>query len=302
MNLLTDPWIPVLDDKAFRPINLQALLCQEADGDLALSRDDMELACLQLLVSLTQVLFTPADQRTLRVRIKTPLSEAEFQQGIADYRDWFDLEHPDTPFMQTRGVQAAEVTPIQKLFIGLPEGNNQAFFNAEGEIKTVCGGCAAIGIFNQANNCPSFGGGFKGSLRGSAPITTLIDSPKLRRCIWENVLPESELCLYGGMTPDRPVWVEPIRAGQKLYGNQIGLLRGLFWQPARIELLPESGGACDHCGAKVERRYSGFNKEKFRYEFKGLWLPIAPGYLNWLKERRKNVMPPLPLPLRPGLD
>ena len=33
---------------------------------------------------------------------------------------------------------------------------------------------AAITLFNQASNCPSFGGGFKGSLRGGAPITTLV--------------------------------------------------------------------------------------------------------------------------------
>lgn len=235
----------------------------------------MELAALQLLVSLTQVLFPVADQAALRARLKAPLSEAEFALAADLFREWFDLDHPRTPFMQTRGVSAKDVTPIQKLFIGLPEGNNHAFFNSEGEIKAVCGGCAAIALFNQASNCPSFGGGFKGSLRGAAPVTVLIDAPSLRRRIWENVLPLTELrrLLPGGESSevDRPVWVDPIRPGETIVAGSIGLLRGLFWQPARVELLSSEGGYCDHCGGESERLYKGFNKEKFTYQLEGVW-------------------------------
>ncbi|MGR6034459.1 MAG: type I-E CRISPR-associated protein Cse1/CasA [Candidatus Nitrosoglobus sp.] len=293
MNILVDNWIPVLHDKSSRQISLRDLLCQEADWDLALPRDDMELAGLQLLISLTQVLFMPVDQRVLQARIKTPLREAEFEQGIANYQEWFDLDHSAMPFMQTRGVQAAEVTPIQKLFIGLPEGNNHAFFNAEGEINAVCGGCTVIALFNQANNCPSFGGGFKGSLRGSAPITTLIDVPNLRQRIWENVLPRSELPMllpwYQEITHDQPVWVRPIQAGQKLYSYQIGLLRGLFWQPARVELRSGGGGVCDHCGAEVKQCYMGLNKEKFRYELSGVWPhPHSPRLFKLVKGKKEE--------------
>lgn len=163
MNLLTDPWIPVLHNKVFDQISLRELLCQEADWELVLPRDDMELACLQLLISLTQVLFTPVDQQVLRARIKTPLREIEFEQVIANYQEWFDLDHSAMPFMQTRGVQAAEVTPIQKLFIGLPEGNNHALFNAEGEINAICGGCVAIALFNQANNVLALAAALRGA-------------------------------------------------------------------------------------------------------------------------------------------
>ncbi len=65
--------------------------------------------------------------------------------------------------MQTRNVQAKEATPIQKLLIGLPEGNNHAFFNEVGEVKQLGSMVAAIALFNQASNCPSFGGSFKGT-------------------------------------------------------------------------------------------------------------------------------------------
>lgn len=132
MNLLTDAWLPVLEGKQFRQVSLQDVLCMDADWEIVLPRDDMELAALQLLVCLAQVLFPVADQPALRSRLKTPLTEAEYRQAIEPYRAWFDLDHPATPFMQARGVSAKEVTPIQKLFVGLPEGNNHAFFNAEG--------------------------------------------------------------------------------------------------------------------------------------------------------------------------
>jgi CRISPR system Cascade subunit CasA len=284
MNLLRDDWIPVTTASCFRHITLQEVLCTDADWALALPRDDMELAALQLLASLTQVLSPTPDQVALRGRLNTPLSEAEYLSATERFRNWFDLDHARTPFMQTRGVSAKEVTPIQKLFIGLPEGNNHAFFNAEGEIKAVCGGCAAIALFNQASNCPSFGGGFKGSLRGAAPITTLIDAPDLRRRIWENVLPLTEverlLPGYDSQADDQPVWVDPIPAGKTISSSSIGLLRGLFWQPARVELMPSDEGECDHCGGHADRLYEGFKKEKFSYQLEGVW-PHPHGPRQW---------------------
>ena len=119
--------------------------------------------------------------------------------------------------MQTRGVTATDPTPIQKLLIGLPEGNNHAFFNDVGEVKHLSAGMAAIALFNQASNCPSFGGGFKGGLRG-VPITTLITNQDLRKTVWSNVLHEESLRNllpnYDQHKNQAPVWVEPIKAAR----------------------------------------------------------------------------------------
>ncbi len=80
--------------------------------------------------------------------------------------------------MQTRGVKSAEATPIQKLLVGLPEGNNHTFFNCRGEVSHLGESMAAIALFNQASNTPSFGGGFKKWHQGT-PVTTLIAGDKL---------------------------------------------------------------------------------------------------------------------------
>ena len=292
MNLLTDPWVPVQDSGSTRLIPLKQILCEEGDFqialprddmEIALPRDDMELACLQLLICLTQVLFLPADASELKQRISQPLTEVEYEDGIADYIDWFDLEHPETPFMQTRGVKAKEVTPIQKLFVGLPEGSNHAFFNDPGEIGAISESAAAIALFNQAMNAPSMGGGFKGGFRGGAPITTLMAGSRLHHNIWfnvlhrqsvERILPDFERLRAN----DKPTWVEPIQAKSKIPAHEIGLLRGLFWQPAHVELeFSDEGGACDLYGLTTDKRVTGFFKERFVYEIVGDWIhPHSP--------------------------
>ena len=280
MNLLEDPWIPVRANGGtgeFRLLTFRELLGEAGSWRISLPRDDFELACLQLLVSMTQVLFLPRDDDELWNRMEQPLDAASFDAGIAPAADWFDLDHPTQPFMQTRGVKAAETTPIQKLLIGLPEGNNHCFFNQVGEVSALSGAAAAIALFNQAVNCPSFGGGFKGSLRGGAPITTLVDGPDLRQQIWRNVLTEARLQeelpdWRPDLSADRPTWVDPIKEKETVYSNQIGLIRGLFWQPAHLELIPSDEEAiCDLLGIQAGRVYRGLRKEKFNYQIEGTW-------------------------------
>lgn len=279
MNLLEDPWIPVRvggGTGEFRLLTYRQLLCESDDWQVSLPRDDLELACMQLLVCMTQVMFLPEDAETLRNRLGTPLAHREFAAGIAPCLDWFDLDHPTQPFMQSRGVKAAENTPIQKLLIGMPEGNNHAFFSDVGEVHHLSGVVAAIALFNQASNCPSFGGGFKGSLRGAAPITTLVFSSSLREIVWRNVLARPNLAArqisMPGLEADLPTWVKPIGKDSEIPWNEISLARGLFWQPARIELVKSAHDTpCGVLGGTLVSGYSGFRKEKFNYSIQGVW-------------------------------
>ncbi len=288
MNLLKAPWIPVRADDgagAFRLLTYCDLLCEPGQNwQISLPRDDLELACLQLLVCMTQVMFLPDDDAGLRQRLAAPLTPAEFEAGITPFFDWFDLDHPTQPFMQTRGVKAVDSTPIQKLLIGLPEGNNHAFFNEAGEVNHVSGPVAVIALFNQASNCPSFGGGFKGSLRGGAPITTLLFDRNLRHMIWRNVLTRPRVAERQidapGPAQDRPTWVSPIAEKSTIHWNQIGLMRGLFWQPAHVDLIKaDQARACDVLGGEATAGYSGFLKEKFNFTVEGVW-PHPHGAMN----------------------
>ncbi len=279
MDLLTDNWIPVRADggtRTFRLLSYRELLCEPGDWQVSLPRDDLELACVQLLVCMTQVMFLPEDDRALRSRLAAPLSPEKFAAGVEPCRDWFDLDHLTQPFMQSRGVKATEDTPIQKLLIGLPEGNNHAFFNEAGEVRRLSGPLAAIGLFNQASNSPSFGGGFKGSLRGGAPVTTLVAGKNLRETVWRNVLTRPRIAqrqiAMPGFEHDQPTWVKPIKEKEAIPWNEIGLVRGLLWQPARVELVKsEVNTPCDVLGGEVVPVYTGFRKEKFNFTVEGVW-------------------------------
>lgn len=275
MNLLIDAWIPVQQAGLPEKITLQQLLCGEKTGELCLPRDDMEFACLQLLVALTQVLFTPEDKKTLVQRIQKPLALEEYVNGCEGKKDWFDLNHAETPFMQFRGVKAKEPTPMDKLMVGVADGTNKAFVNPQGLASGLCSSCVAIALYNTAYNCPSMGGGFKSGMRGSTPITVLIEAENLRQTLWFNVLTAEslsrEMPWYEDTLAQTPGYVSGLVKDSKITASSIGLTSGLFWQPARFELMPaQAASACSCCGQQGDV-YTGFNKEKFNYTISSVW-------------------------------
>lgn len=284
MNLLVNDWIPVLYQGRFRHISLKDLLCRDEDWQISLNRDDMELAALQLVICLVQVVFMPRDGKELKRQMETPLTEAEYEKGITAFPDMFVLDHPKHPFMQTRGVEGKEVS-LQKLFIGLPEKAStspfaHAFFNEVDEVEKACPSCAAIALFQQGTNGVSLGGRFfTVGLKGASPVTTLIFHQNLRQRIWVNLLSEGFLAekeLYSTKLEENiPTWKIPIRIKKKTAepAHKIGLARGLFWQPARVELRKGSANeiVCDACGVKTAEHFMSFCQEPSPYKRAGFW-------------------------------
>ncbi|ATG89555.1 type I-E CRISPR-associated protein Cse1/CasA [Methylomonas koyamae] len=272
MNLLIDDWIPVEIAGIQQRISLQTLLCDDPDCSIKTFRDDMDLATLQLLVCLVQVVFMPDDKRSLKHRWQTPLTVSEYQDGIAGYLDWFDLLHPKTPFMQTASVMPEKGdknwASLQKLFMGLPEKTSSsptssAFFDTPDEITVIPMGDAAIALFQQATNGFSLGGvGYSVGLKGSMPLTTLVVSESLRKSIWCNVLSREFLEPLGILDAplQEPTWVTPPHSRfTEEQAHHIGLARGLFWQPAKVKLAL--------CNGLV----TGFYKEAGTCTVKGYW-------------------------------
>lgn len=278
MNLLTEDWIPVRPQSSgqAQQISLQDLLCGEERWELALPRDDMELAALQLLICLVQVLLPPADKKQWAERITKPLSVETFTARTNDYQGWFQLDHSEHPFMQVKGVAAKITTPMDKLLPGLDSSTNSRFVNEPRLAAEVCFGCAAIALYNASNNAPSFGGGFKFGIRGSCPVSTFAQGHDLRSTLWLNVLSQESLDKHLTNWREKgqqsPTWVEPIKEKAAIPAASIGLLRGLLWQPGHIELsTPENGGVCSCCGHPADLLFTGFSKAKFTYTIEGLW-------------------------------
>lgn len=289
MNLLTDDWLTVrpLEGGATSWISLPELLTGEKEYEICLPRDDLEIAALQLVICITQVLFTPKDLKKLVEHLRKSMPVHDYMERIENYKDWFEIEHPEYPFMQTSGVNAKAVTPMNKLMAGLTGATNSCFVNEAAQADQLCGGCAAISLFNQGSNSPSFGGGFKASLRGSAPITTLIQGRHLRETVWLNIMSSTQLKesipFYINNLQQAPTWVQPIKEKSNIPIASIGIFRGLLWQPGHIKLCPpHANGKCFCCGREEVSVYSGFLKAKFNYTAKGLWPhPHSPRTLNY---------------------
>lgn len=282
MNLLTEKWIPVrpLHGGAPERVSLAEVHCTDTPWLLCLPRDDMELAALQLLICLTQISWIPEDDTALRRYLSQPMSQGDFDKGIGQWGEMFRLDHPTAPALQVKGVSAKEATGMDKLLAGLTGATNCAFVNEPGQGAMLCGGCAAIALFNQANNAPSFGGGFKSGLRGGSPVTTLVQAvdasrADLRTTLWLNVLTKPRLQTLLGddlQLAQPPTWQAPIKEGAKVAAGSIGLVRGLFWQPAHVQLCPPvEEGQCSGCGHSVAQRYHGFLKAKFGFTVEGTW-------------------------------
>ena len=247
MNLLIDDWIPVEDHDEKNRISLKKLLTTNEDWVLSSFRDDMELATIQLLVSLVQVCFMPKDKKELEKRLNKSLTVMEYEKGIEPYKDWFDLYHREFPFMQSADVQPKKdnknFTSLQKLFVGLPEKtssspSSNAFFNRVDEIETAHWGDVAVALFQQATNGFSLGGSaFSVGLKGSMPVTTLVLGDSLKKTVWLNILTDEfwrQNSIVSKTIVNEPTWVKEVI--EKENTVNIGLPRGLFWQPAKMKL------------------------------------------------------------------
>ena len=286
MNLLTDEFLSVRrePDGTHLWISLKELLCGTENYSFMYPRDDLELGALCLCISIVQCLWPPEDFDELKIRIGKPMSAADYEAGIRKYLPWFNLDDAKYPFMQVKGVKANDITPMDKLLPGLTGGTNCAFVNEPRQAAALCPGCAAIALFNDAVSAPGFGGGFKAGLRGSAPITTLIQGGFIRDTIWFNILTKenADEFYFNSRQNHKPTWVDPIQEKAKIPAIGIGMMRGLFWQPAHIELdHPVGGMQCSCCGLNTNSSYTGFKKAKFNYTVEDLWPhPHSPRYLK----------------------
>lgn len=153
MNLLIDNWIPVRPRNGGKVqiINLQSLYCSRDQWRLSLPRDDMELAALALLVCIGQIIDPAKDDVEFRHRIMNPLTEDEFQQLIAPWIDMFYLNHAEHPFMQTKGVKANDVTPMEKLLAGVSGATNCAPLGLENVLAVDRKAICVIPVFLRKN-------------------------------------------------------------------------------------------------------------------------------------------------------
>lgn len=292
LNLITEAWIPVLDQEGARRVIAP---WQMADARLLRPdwpRADLNIACLEFLIGLVFLADPPEDAEDWEDR-QAPDPE-RLRARLAPFAEAFNLTGDGPLFLQDLEPLAGEPNPADMLFID-SAGANTIKNNADlmvhrGRYATLDPALAAMALFTFQAHAPSGGAGNRTSMRGGGPMVTLVDpGAGLWSLIWANV-PEGR----PGALRDLP-WMRPTRVSDK--GQTVQPPEGrvfgaeaFFGMPRRLRLDEEGGQITG-----VIQRPWGTNYAQWmhpltpHYRMKpgAEWLPKHPraglfGYRNWL--------------------
>ena len=271
MNLITDPWIPVIRQDGIEDTIIPWQIAEAENPVLEIKapRPDFQGALYQFLIGLLQTCFAPKDEEEwLEYWQKMP-EVNKLQNTFAEAQNAFELESPDKPaFMQDFNLPDGENRKVSALFIEAPGGktvkDNLDLFIKRGQINSLCPACTATALFTLQINAPSGGSGHRVGLRGGGPLTTLLLPDKNKSTLWEklwlNVLNQEEFAptnmIDGSILP----WLCESRLsdkGQLTVPDDVHNLQMYWGMPRRIRLGDNKGkGICDLCGTYSSVRYT----------------------------------------------
>ena len=305
LNLISDPWIPVLRTSRTDTIRPDQIAEDDVHA-LNWPRADLNLACLEFLVGLTYLACPPASS----ARGAAP-DAAALRRGLAPLKPAFNLLGDGPLFLQDFEVLEGRPNPPDMLFIDAA-GDSTIKKNADlmvrrGRYQSLPLALAAMVLYTLQAFAPSGGAGNRTSMRGGGPMVTLV-RPKdqgLWPMIWANVPPGEPL---GAVGLNKLPWMRPTVTSEK---EQVVTPPGdvgdpphpemFFGQPRRLRLVGNASGITG-----VIQRPHGTNYTQWQHDLspyyrdkKGQMLPMHPkpgvfGYRNWrgiLLDSEEGVKP-----------
>lgn len=307
LNLLdsNEKWMPVLFRDGQRrwisPTELANPDVVEFDAD----RPDFNGALTQFGIALIQTAGSVESRGAWRRMLDSPPDETTWAEQLKPWSPFFELDGPGARFMQDFELRAVDnkPSPVRSLLIEMP-GESTVEKNADHFVKRhavtgLCPHCAATALFTLQINAPSGGRGYRTSLRGGGPLTTLLvatatngSQRSLWKSLWLNVLPSVDLEKQGDVELTAPhfkmPWMAPMSSIQSPVKDAITAPTQVhplhvYWPTphrVRLEMDQTSTGDCSVCRRPSDRlvtqctaRPNGMN-----YESK-LWRhPLTPYY------------------------
>ncbi|BCI67687.1 type I-E CRISPR-associated protein Cse1/CasA [Acetobacter aceti] len=292
LNLINDPWIPVLcTDGSHRII----VPWQMAEPDVVQPdwpRPDLNIACLELLIGLVFLADPPADSEDWDAR--RDADPQRLQEKLAPYAPAFNLLGDGPRFLQDLEPLTGGGNPVDMLFID-SAGANTARNNADVMVHRsrydhLDFPLAAMALYTFQADAPSGGAGNRTSMRGGGPLVTLIDPEQtLWDMVWANVP-----CGQSAKMENLP-WMRPTRVSDK--GQQTcppeGELFGaeaFFGMPRRLRLLHDEEAVTGVIQKPWGTNYALWKhplSPYYRLKPGTEWRPKHPraghfGYRNWL--------------------
>jgi len=303
VNLINDPWIPVVtrEGRRFRiaPWQLTEGIADDPIVIVAAPRPDFSGALLEFLIGLLQTEAAPEDRQGWAAWKEHPPSAEEIRDHLATAVPNFELFGDGPRFMQSFEPFEGKERPIADLVIDDPPyemvKRNKDHFIKRGRIRGLCPACVAAALYTANAYSPAAGRGHRTSLRGGGPVTTLMapdperepERATLWYLLWLNVLPRP---VFQGLVPgNRDLvspestypWLAPTRTSEN--GESTTPLDmtpfHVFWgMPRRVRLgdPSELEGVCDIC-REQDRLYSAFSLRHGGMNYQGAWVhPLTP--------------------------
>ncbi len=297
-NLLHDTWLPVTRTSGIREKITVSNLVDRYNEDpvqfLDAPRPDFNGALIQFLIGLIQTAYPPADDRDWRKKFSTPPSPEELKTAFERYDHAFNLDGDGARFMQDLDLDIESLSkkeqekiefPIEELFLEMPgeitKKEDRDFFVKRGKVQTICPSCCASALYTLQAHAPSGGPGYRFSIRGGSPLTTIVLGRTLWETFWLNVLNISTFSQFGNESKqtdsDRFPWMGKTRTSEK---NQVTTFQDvngahMFWgMPWRIKIPFEQSNKediCDICGLKENLKVNTFYRKNYGTNYKGGW-------------------------------
>ncbi|MCY4643203.1 MAG: type I-E CRISPR-associated protein Cse1/CasA [Bacteriovoracales bacterium] len=316
MNLIDDSWIPVRCQSGKRIKIAPWQLTENNDPIIAIHspRHDFDGALMQFLIGLFQTTFDSLDDTKWLNWFEGPPGQQELKEGLERYRQAFEIKS----FMQDFDpLDSQKLKNISALLIDSPGENtlkkNTDHFVKGGKIEALCPICTIAALFTLQTNSPSGGVGYRTSVRGGGPLTTLAvldetttsNEDFLWQNVWLNVLDKEYITNNKNALKDIFPWLAPTRTSEKgketekTTPEDASFFQTFWGMPRRIRIdwSDANSGDCDLCGDKSERLVHQFWEKNYGVNYEGPWQhPLTPygkdkkGQKYPIKMKRRGIV------------
>lgn len=295
-NLIEEKWIPVLRKDGTRvhiaPWEITDRLQENPIQQLDALRHDFNGSLVQILIGLAQTTISVSSDKEWKKMLLNPPSPDQLHSFFRKAASAFNLNGDSGRFMQDfdNDLSGAEVT-IDSLLPDTPGektiAENADIFIKRGMVENICLPCCAVALFSNQAYASSGGVGYRTSLRGGGPLTTVIQGNTLWETIWLNVLTEEDFEPLGNPEkydfPDIFPWMAPTRSsinGETTLPEDCSA-KQMFWgMPRRLRLDTDlvKKGTCDLCGDSGVRVIQKCTRLNYGTNYAGDWQHVLTPY------------------------
>lgn len=282
----------------------------DASGDpvvaIASPRPDFDAALEEFLIGLLTVALAPADEEAWREIWDEPPTTDAFERALHALPDAFKLDGDNPRFLQdltAADFEDEEASPVEQLLIDAAGDQgirlNKDLFVKRHRVERLGRPAAAMALLTMQAYAPAGGKGYRTSMRGGGPLTTLVD-PRVDSAghwcaadqplwlkLWASVETREQLANRGDLARDRPSdvfpWMGPTRASSRkgdssTHPQDANPLQAYFGMPRRIRLEFAGPGHCDLTGAYDEQTIIAYRTRNYGVQYSDWNHPLSPYY------------------------